>query len=201
VRRSIINGRANTEEAYTNISIPPSIHKLKAQHPHNTPSFPPSSPAPPSRSSPPLSLPPPPLLSLSKPHLRRRRVRGLELEEAFVTILWRLPQIGRSIFLGRIFGRFGAKPPNSLLQEGAAFSLLQPLYEPLLVVLGLGSYIHLGKRGHLCIYSFAPSEFALVKIWWEPNSLRFPCGKAPLWFLFPHSSQLYISQSLVHLLA
>lgn len=183
---------------------PQSIHRLKAQHPHNTPSFSSSSDIShhhllhlglPSPLSPPL------LLSLSKPHLRRRRVRGLELEDAFVKILWRLLQIGRSIFLGCIFGRFGAKPPNSLLQKGAAFPLLQTLYEPLLVVLGLGSYIYLVKRGHLCIYSFAPSEIALVKIWWEPNSLRFPCGKAPLWFLFPHSSQLYISQSLVHLLA
>jgi hypothetical protein len=120
------------------------------------------------------------------------------LEEAFLEILWRLLQIGRSIFLGRIFGRIWRKSPNSLLQKkGSAFAPLQPLCEPLLVVLGLGIiYPSRKKRSHLCIYSLAPSEIAA-----RQDLVGTQFAGIPLWkgaALVPVSPQLptlYISIS------
>lgn len=84
------------------------------------------------------------------------------MEEAFVKTLWRLLQIGRSVFLGdlerspqvvcyrkqRLLRRSCVSVPVAFVVPGPGLRII---------------YIQLGK-GALCIYSLAPSEIALVKI-------------------------------------
>jgi hypothetical protein len=70
------------------------------------------------------------------------------LEKALVKIpLWLL-QIHLS---GSYLWRFEAKPPNSFCGKEL---LLRRSCLGSSAVLGLGLYIHLGKRSYLCIYSF-----------------------------------------------
>jgi hypothetical protein len=101
----------------------------------------------------------------------------------------------------RLSGRFGAKPPSSLLQKAAAFASL--LRQCTCCVRRSwprpSDHIYPArKRGTLHLF-FGPFGDRPRQDLVGTQFAGIPCGKAPLWFLFPHSSQLSISQSLVHL--
>jgi hypothetical protein len=114
-----------------------------------------------------------------------------------VKTLWRLLQIGRSVFLGdlerspqvvcyrkqRLLRRSCVSVPVAFVVPGPGLRII---------------YIQLGKRGTLHLF-FGPFGDRPRQDLVGTQFAGIPCGKAPLWFLFPHSSQLSISQSLVHL--